>query len=368
LKHKSGPGHPPWARGRTYSPASRFAIALVLSLSNTPIPAPASPTSASSATIIGMRVASLLTFRSLTVFRPAALLRAALLLCPLALAQQQTLPLWPSGPPEPAHVTEPEYDTTKPSDNLTGGQRVSRLTNITKPSLTLYPATKAANGAAVVVFPGGGYSILAYDLEGTEVCTWLNSIDVACVLVKYRVPEKGHFPANVEDLEDAQQAMRITRAHAAEWHLDRNRIGVLGFSAGAHLAVALSTNPNYTSPGAPANPLGDAATDPTPNFALIIYPGYLATAPALDALDPALKPTASTPPTFLLQAEDDPVHAENVVVYFSALKQAKVPAELHIFAAGGHGYGLRPTALPVTHWPTLAAAWLSSIHMLAPKS
>ncbi len=298
--------------------------------------------------------------------RVASLL-AALLFSPLAIAQQQTLPLWPSGPPEPAHVTGPEVDTTKPSDNLTGGRRVSRLTNITKPSLTLYPATQDANGAAVLVFPGGGYSILAYDLEGTEVCTWLNSIGVACVLVKYRVPEKGHFPANVEDLEDAQQAMRLTRAHAAEWHLDRNRIGVLGFSAGAHLAVALSTHPTYTSPGASAIPQVDASIDPTPNFALVLYPGYLANTPALYTLDPALKPTASTPPTFLLQAEDDPVYVENVVVYFNALKQAKVPAELHIFAAGGHGYGLRPSALPITHWPVLAATWLDSIHMLAPK-
>ncbi len=306
----------------------------------------------SSATIIRMRCAPLL---------------AALLLSPLALAQQPTLPLWPGGPPEPAHVTQAEVDTTKPTEALTGGRRVARLTNITNPSLTLYPATKTPNGAAVIVFPGGGYSILAYDLEGTEVCAWLNSIGVTAVLVKYRVPEEGHFPANIEDLEDAQQAMRLTRAHAAEWHVDPNRIGVLGFSAGAHLAVALSTNPTYTRPGAPAISQVDSAIDPTPNFALILYPGYLANTPALDTLDPALKPSASTPPTFLLQAEDDPVHVENVVVYFNALKQAKVPAELHIFAKGGHGYGLRPTALPVTHWPALAAAWLDSIHMLTPS-
>ena len=309
-----------------------------------------------------MRVA-----RSLTALQMAALLTAAVFLSPLALAQQQTLPLWPGGPPELAHVTEPEYDTTKAADNLTGGRRVSRLTNIAKPTLTLYQATKSANGAAVIVFPGGGYSILAYDLEGTEVCTWLNSIGVACVLVKYRVPEEGHFPANVEDLEDAQQAMRITRAHAVEWHLDPKRIGVLGFSAGAHLAVVLSTHPTYMRPGVATMLEADTTIDPSPNFALVIYPGYLANTPALDTLDPNLKPTATTPPTFLLQAEDDPVHVENVVVYFNALKQARVPAELHIFAAGGHGYGLRPTALPITHWPALAATWLDSIHMLAPK-
>ncbi len=297
----------------------------------------------------------------------APLLAAALCLCHPALAQGQTLPLWPGGTPEPAHVTGPEHDTTRPSDNLTGGQRVSRLTNITNPSLTLYPAKEAANGAAVLVFPGGGYSILAYDLEGTEVCTWLNSIGVSCVLVKYRVPETGHFPANTEDLEDAQQAMRLTRAHAAPWHIDPTRVGVLGFSAGAHLAATLSTHPDFVKPGAP-NPQIDATLSPRPDFALILYPGYLTSTPALDTLDPALKPTSATPPTFLLQAEDDPVHVENVVVYFSALKLAKVPAELHIFAEGGHGYGLRPTALPITHWPTLATTWLNSIHMLTPKN
>ncbi len=293
-------------------------------------------------------------------------LLAALLLSPLALAQQQTLPLWPSGPPEPAHVTEPEHDATKTSDALVAGRPLRHLTDVTKPTLALFPAPNP-NGAAVLVFPGGGYSILAYDLEGTEVCTWLNSLGVTCALIKYRVPETGHFPANIEDLEDAQQAMRLTRAHASEWHIDRNRIGVLGFSAGAHLAAALSTNPTYTSPGAPAMPQADTTIDPTPNFAFIIYPGYFTSPPALDTLDPALKPSATTPPTFLLQAENDPVHVENVLVYFRALKEAKVPAELHIFAEGGHGYGLRPTDLPVTHWPTLAAAWLNTIHMLTPR-
>ncbi|GAC1360270.1 MAG: alpha/beta hydrolase [Acidobacteriaceae bacterium] len=296
-----------------------------------------------------------------------ALFSAALLLCPLLQAQQQTLPLWPGGPPEPAHVTEPEHDTTRPSDALTGGRRVARLTNIANPSLTLYPATAAPNGAAVLVFPGGGYSILAYDLEGTEVCTWLNSLGVTCVLVKYRVPETGHFPQNVEDLEDAQQAMRLTRSHAREWRLDPHRIGVLGFSAGAHLAATLCTHPAFARAGASAAP-ASASTDARPDFALILYPGYFTAPPALDTLDPALKPSASTPPTFLLQAEDDPVHVENVIVYFTALKQAGVPAELHIFAKGGHGYGLRPTALPITHWPTIAATWLDSIHMLTPQT
>ncbi len=284
-------------------------------------------------------------------------------------AGMTTINIWPGPAPDPAPGIKPgpEVDTSKADDKLIAGKPLIRLGNISTPTLTVYPPKANNTGAAVVVFPGGGYSILAYDLEGKEVCTWLNSIGVTCVLVKYRVPETGHFPAIYEDLEDAQQAMRLTRLHATEWHIDPHRIGVLGFSAGGHLAVTLSTHPTDTRPGAPANSQINQAIDPTPNFALIIYPGYLANTPALDTLDPALKPSAATPPTFLLQAEDDPVHVENVLVYFEALKQAKVPAELHIFAEGGHGYGLRPTALPVTHWPALAATWLNSIHVLKPK-
>ncbi len=293
------------------------------------------------------------------------LLLAGVLLSQIALAQQPTLPLWPSGPPEPAHTTDPEHNATKPSDALIAGKPIQHLTAITKPTLTLYPAPRP-NGAAVVVFPGGGYSILAYDLEGTEVCSWLNTIGVTCVLVKYRVPETGHFPANTEDLEDAQQAMRLTRSHAADWHIDSKRIGVLGFSAGAHLAATLATHPDFARPGA-ANPQINASIDARPDFALIIYPGYLTAPPALAQLDPALTPTSSNPPTFLLQAENDPVHVENVVVYFRALKDAKVPTELHIYAEGGHGYGLRPTDLPITRWPALAATWLKTIHVLTPK-
>ena len=289
-----------------------------------------------------------------------ALLTAA----PFASAQKVTLPLWPNGAPEPYQGNAPEADITKPTDALVAGKKLMHLTNISKPTLAVYPPTKVANtGAAVLVFPGGGYKILAYDLEGTEVCTWLNSIGVTCVLVKYRVPFDAHYPQNSADLEDAQQAMRITRSHAAEWHIEPNRIGVLGFSAGAHLAAVLSNHADYKRPGEPAN-----QPNARPDFALIIYPGYLANAPALNKLAPGIDPTSNTPPTFLLQAEDDPVHEENALVYFQALKEAKVPAELHIFAQGGHGYGLRPTNLPITHWPALAETWLHTIHILAGPS
>lgn len=288
---------------------------------------------------------------------------ALLAATPIAFAQKVTLPLWPNGAPESTQIKGPETDITKPTDALVAGKKLMHLTNISKPSLAVYPPTTANTGAAVLVFPGGGYRILAYDLEGTEVCTWLNSIGVTCVLVKYRVPFDNHYPENTADLEDAQQAMRITRSHASEWHIDPNRIGVLGFSAGAHLAAVLSNHSDYKRPGEPAN-----ETSARPDFALIIYPGYLADAPALDKLARGIDPTSNTPPTFLLQAEDDPVHEENSLVYFQALKEAKVPAELHIFAQGGHGYGLRPTNLPITHWPALAETWLHTIHVLGGSS
>jgi len=297
--------------------------------------------------------------------RLACLVTASLLLLvSFTTAQQQTLPLWPNGTPEPTRITGPEHDATTPTDAKVAGRVLLHLTDVAKPTLAVYPTSSSSNPSpAILVFPGGGYKILAYDLEGTEVCTWLNSVGVTCILVKYRVPFDAHFPASTEDLEDAQQAMRLTRANAAAWHIDPKRIGVLGFSAGAHLAAVLSNHADFISPNVPASTI-----DAKPAFAFIIYPGYLATPPALDKLDPDINPTAATPPTFLLQAENDPVHVENVLVYFKALKDLKVPAELHIFAEGGHGYGLRPTDLPITHWPDLATTWLHTIHILGPKT
>jgi acetyl esterase/lipase len=241
---------------------------------------------------------------------------------------------------------------------------VVRLTDVSKPTLAVYkPDSAKDTGAAVLVFPGGGYKRLAIDLEGTEVCDWLNSIGMTCVLVKYRVPFEAHYPEKVEDLEDAQQAMRITRAHATEWHIDPQRIGALGFSAGAHLAVILGNHSDFKREGMPETP--ESKLDAKPNFVVSIYAGYLSDAPNLTRIGPTIGPSSSTPPTFIVQAEDDPVHEENSLLYFQALKEAKVNAELHLFSEGGHGYGLRPTELPVTHWPALAETWFHTIHVLS---
>jgi acetyl esterase/lipase len=272
-----------------------------------------------------------------------------------------TLPLWPNGAPEANASQAAEVDTTKPTDNLIACKPLVRLGNVSKPTLTVYSPKGSKVRPAVVVFPGGGYQILAIDLEGTEVCDWLNSIDVACVLVKYRVPNSGPYPKSPAALEDAQRAVGMVREHATEWHIDPNRVGVLGFSAGAHLSAALSTHFDKRL----YDPV-DAADQRNcrPDFAFIIYPGYLANAAQHMAANADINPTDKTPPTFIVQAEDDPVNVENATVYFLQLKAAKVPAELHIYAKGGHGYGLRRTELPVTTWPDAARAWLQTIKVL----
>jgi len=272
-----------------------------------------------------------------------------------------TLPVWPGVAPGAPANPPAETDTTTAKDNLIAGKPLIRLGNVSTPTLTLYKATGNNTGAAVVVFPGGGYNILAIDLEGTEVCDWLTAAGINCVLLKYRVPGTGPYPKSPAALQDAQRSLGLVRQHAAEWGIDPKRIGVLGFSAGAHLAAALSTHYDKRL----YDPI-DAADQLTcrPDFAVIVYPGYLALADKNFAPNADINPTAQTPPTFIVQAEDDPVHVENAVVYFLALKNAKVPAELHIYAQGGHGYGLRRTALPVTTWPQAVEVWLHTIGIL----
>lgn len=274
-----------------------------------------------------------------------------------------TLAIWPHGAPGAQPNPAPEVDATTAKDNLVAGKPVVRLGNVSTPTLTLYTPSGHNTGAAVVVFPGGGYRILAIDLEGTEVCDWLNSEGITCVLLKYRVPGSGPYPKSPAALQDAQRALGIVRSHAAEWGIDPHRVGVLGFSAGAHLAAALSTHFDQRL----YDPV-DAADQLScrPDFAVIVYPGYLALTNQDFAPNPDIVVTGNTPPAFLVQAEDDPVHVENAVVYFLALKKAKVPAELHVYAQGGHGYGLRRTALPITTWPQSVETWLHTISVLPP--
>jgi acetyl esterase/lipase len=210
----------------------------------------------------------------------------------------------------------------------------------------------------VIVFPGGGYNILAYDLEGTEVCEWLNRTGVACVLLKYRVPNTGPYPKSEAALQDAQRAVGVVREHASAWKIDAKRVGVLGFSAGGHLAAALASH----SAARLYRPVdGAESLSCRPDFQMLIYPAYLSEIDGSLDLAASVKPPADAPPTFLVQAEDDPIHVENALAYFAALKRRGISAEMHLYANGGHGYGLRPTRLPVTAWNIYAARWFESI-------
>jgi len=278
-------------------------------------------------------------------------------------ADHLTMPIWPGVAPGAPTNLPPEADMTTAKDNIVAGRAVLRLGNVVAPTITLYKAKKAGSspGPAVVVFPGGGYRILAIDLEGTEVCDWLNSAGVNCVLLKYRVPGTGPYPKSNAALQDAQRTLGLVRQHAAEWGIDPNRIGVLGFSAGGHLSAAISNlyDKRLYDPIDEADKLSCR-----PDFSVVVYPGYLALAEQNFAPNADIKPTANTPPTFIVQAEDDPVHVENAVVYYMQLKNANVPAELHVYAQGGHGYGLRHTALPVTTWPQEVEKWLHTIKIL----
>jgi len=271
-------------------------------------------------------------------------------------------PIWPGQPPEGKPAAGPEVDITTSKDPLIAGKPVIRLGNVAIPTMTVYRPKDRNTGAAVVVFPGGGYQILAIDLEGTEVCDWLTSKGITCVLLKYRVPKSGPYPKSPEALEDAQRAVGLVRSHAAEWQVDPHRVGVLGFSAGGHLAAALSTHFDQRL----YKPV-DAADQMScrPDFAVILYPGYLALSEQNFALNPDVPVTGQTPPTFLLQTEDDRVaHVECSLAYYGALKNANVPVEMHLYTEGVHGYGLRRTALPVTAWPQLVETWLYTIKVL----
>lgn len=274
--------------------------------------------------------------------------------------EHQTLQLWPRGAPGAKPAPGPEADTSTPNDYLVAGKPIIRLGNVSDPTITLYRANSDPSGTAIVVFPGGGYHILAMDLEGTEVCEWLNSIHITCALLKYRVPDTGPYPKSAAALQDAQRAMGMVRSHAVDWGIDPQRIGVLGFSAGGHLAGALATHYDRR-----VYDHVDSADDVScrPDFTVLVYPAYLSAGENDLAIEPGIKVTERTPPAFIVQAEDDHSYVASSIAYFEALRQAKVPAELHLYASGGHGYGLRPTEQPVTHWPKLVESWLRTIGM-----
>lgn len=247
---------------------------------------------------------------------------------------------------------------------LVGGKPWVYVGRVSKPTITVYPPTGKNTHAAVVVFPGGGYDVLAIDLEGTEACDWLTSRGITCILLKYRVPcvKTGPYRDCRPALQDAQRTVGLVRFHAEEWHIDPHRIGVLGFSAGGHMVAAISTHFEKR-----LYLMMDAADKEScrPDFAVALYPGHLAVPEQNFALNPDIRVTSRTPPTFLLQAEDDPIDpVENSLVYYAALKKAGVRAEMHLFVNGGHAFGLRRTESPITRWPQLVESWLGAIGVI----
>lgn len=271
-------------------------------------------------------------------------------------AEPEAIRLWPAGAPEPGPLQlGDEGDTTKPTDGLIAGRPVVRWGNVREPTLQVYrPPAGRDTGATVLVCPGGGYHILALDLEGTEVCEWLNSIGVTGVLLKYRVPRRAEGERYQVAVQDGQRAMGLLRERAGAWGIDPGRIGVLGFSAGGHLAAVLSTGTRKLYERV------DAADDRShrPDFAVLVYPGLLTVRGEGDRVAPELPLGPETSPTFLAMTQDDPVRVENVLHYALGLQAAKVPFELHVYPKGGHGYGLRRTELPVTRWPDRVEEWM----------
>jgi acetyl esterase/lipase len=281
--------------------------------------------------------------------------------------------IWPGAAPDAMPVTGPEFATTGGKEWQVAGRPWVVVGNVSRPTMTVYPPKGRNTGVAVVVFPGGGYWELAIDLEGTEVCDWLTSKGVTCVLLKYRVPggsgtyldsspKSGPYPKAPQALEDAQRTLGLVRLHAADWHINSHKIGVLGFSAGGHLAAAMSIHFEHR-----VYPAIDAADREScrPDFAVALYPGHLSKYDNPSELNPDIRVTDRAPPTFLLQNEDDPVDdVENSLDYYAALKKAGVPVEMHLYAEGGHGFGLRRTKLPVTAWPQLVETWLRTIEMI----
>ena len=279
------------------------------------------------------------------------------------------VPIWPAGAvPDARPITCPEVQTAK--DNLVAGKPWVAVAPVSQPTITVYLPEGKNTGAAVIVFPGGGYWVLAIDLEGTEVCDWLTSKGITAVLLKYRVPGEGQprlgaHGTSPEALEDAQRAVGVVRFHAAEWHLDPHKIGVLGFSAGGHLVAALSTH--FESRLYLAVDSADKESC-RPDFAVALYPGHLSLATNSFKLNPDIRThiTRQTPPTFLLQCEDDHIdQVEDSLSYYAALKKIGVSVEMHLYAQGGHAFGLRRTKFAVTEWPALVERWLGTIGMIS---
>jgi acetyl esterase/lipase len=280
------------------------------------------------------------------------------------------VPIWPGPVPGMEGATQPPESvlTAKTPDALEGDTSQAAF-DVTVPTMTVFPPKDMNTGVAIVVFPGGGYKAVVVTLQGTEICNWLTARGITCVLSKYRVPKSGHHyeagcdcgvtPKVPRALQDAQRTIRLVRAQAKELNIDPGKIGVMGFSAGGYLVAQTS---NILKPA--YKPVDDNdRVSSRPDFAIALYPGHLCRTGG--KLDPGLHVTKQAPPTFLLQAWDDPVDEIcNSTLYARALDAAGVPTEVHLFAKGGHAFGLRKMEHPVAMWPQLVEAWLREIGVM----
>jgi acetyl esterase/lipase len=282
-------------------------------------------------------------------------------------AEGSQVPLWPEG----LAIERPESD--KPEEVGTGSKPVAGrpwtwATYVARPTMTIYRPRGRNTRAAMVVLPGGGYVALAMDLEGTEICDWITKQGVTCVLLKYRVPQAWHHD-HVEEapkvqlpLQDAQRAIALLRHRASSYGIDPHRIGVIGFSAGGHLAAAVSNARKLTY-----EPVDGADREPArPDFAILLYPGHLwdETSPKTSLkLSPWVEISEDAPPTLLIHSMNDPTdNVRHSLAYGLALNDAGVPVEMHLYARGGHAFGMRPTSEPITtEWPELVEKWLHTI-------
>jgi len=262
--------------------------------------------------------------------------------------QPLTLDVWPANPPGQTQQAQEQWQK-------------KRVTHVTHPTLTVFRPEQAKDtGVAIIVCPGGGYTALMMDYEGEDIAHWLSTIGITGIVLKYRVPAPAGTPRYLPALQDAQRAMSLVRSRASEWKIDPHRIGMLGFSAGGHLTAATSTNCDKRA-YEPIDSI-DQVSD-CPDFAVVIYPGGVVRKGS-DELSGEIRVTKNTPPMFIAQANDDPVNADNSVFLYLALKHAGVSAELHIYAKGGHGFGMKTNRGPAATWPTRMEEWMHNLGIL----
>ena len=282
------------------------------------------------------------------------------------------IPLWPASTPLAKPDSGDRPEATGNGTGLVGGRKWHWASYVTRPTMTIYRPKGRNSGTAMLVLPGGGFEVIATDLEGTEICDWVVQQGMTCAVLKYRVPQawpkengKQQRPKVLLGLEDAQRAMGLLRWQASSYGIDPHKIGVIGFSAGAYLAANMSNTEERTYP------IADAADrqSPRPDFAIVAY-----TARMLDdrkgrnslELKPWVTISPKAPPTLILHAMNDPTDPiRQPMAYALALSDAGVPVDMRLYAKGGHAFGMRPTADPISReWPGQVKQWLRNHGML----